>query len=108
MDDTTDAVKACWRVVRFFARESFPDSHPTRKDFSTKESPRRRSVATKALCQGEGNRRETIPSRQNGFTRAWPQGFKFSEESLPSRVTEEMAVIKPEVSKRRHSEGYAP
>jgi NADH-quinone oxidoreductase subunit F len=31
MDDTTDAVKACWRVVRFFARESCGKCTPCRE-----------------------------------------------------------------------------
>jgi NADH-quinone oxidoreductase subunit F len=31
MDETTDAVKACWRVVRFFARESCGKCTPCRE-----------------------------------------------------------------------------
>jgi NADH-quinone oxidoreductase subunit F len=34
MDDTTDAVKACWRVVRFFARESCGKCTPCREGTS--------------------------------------------------------------------------
>ena len=31
MDDTTDMVKACWRIVRFFARESCGKCTPCRE-----------------------------------------------------------------------------
>ena len=34
MDSTTDAVKACWRVVRFFARESCGKCTPCREGTS--------------------------------------------------------------------------
>ncbi|HEY3140508.1 MAG TPA: NADH-quinone oxidoreductase subunit NuoF [Acidimicrobiales bacterium] len=34
MDETTDAVKACWRVVRFFARESCGKCTPCREGIS--------------------------------------------------------------------------
>ncbi|HJR25289.1 MAG TPA: NADH-quinone oxidoreductase subunit NuoF [Acidimicrobiales bacterium] len=34
MDDTTDAVRACWRVVRFFARESCGKCTPCREGTS--------------------------------------------------------------------------
>jgi NADH-quinone oxidoreductase subunit F len=34
MDDTTDAVKACWRLVRFFARESCGKCTPCREGTS--------------------------------------------------------------------------
>ncbi|MGE3621505.1 MAG: NADH-quinone oxidoreductase subunit NuoF [Acidimicrobiia bacterium] len=42
MDDTTDAVKACWRVVRFFARESCGKCTPCREGTSWLEKILRR------------------------------------------------------------------
>jgi NADH-quinone oxidoreductase subunit F len=42
MDDTTDAVKACWRVVRFFARESCGKCTPCREGTSWLEKVLRR------------------------------------------------------------------
>ena len=62
-------------------------------------------MTAKALRQREGNRGEAVPSHQNGFTRTRPQGFKVSKQLLSSGIAEEVAVIKPEVSKGRHSEG---
>jgi NADH-quinone oxidoreductase subunit F len=48
MDDTTDAVKACWRVVRFFARESCGKCTPCREGTSWLEKVLRR------ILDGEG------------------------------------------------------
>jgi len=42
MDETTDAVKACWRVVRFFARESCGKCTPCREGTSWLEKILRR------------------------------------------------------------------
>jgi NADH-quinone oxidoreductase subunit F len=42
MDDSTDAVKACWRVVRFFARESCGKCTPCREGTSWLEKVLRR------------------------------------------------------------------
>ncbi len=42
MDDTTDAVKACWRVVRFFARESCGKCTPCREGTTWLEKVLRR------------------------------------------------------------------
>jgi NADH-quinone oxidoreductase subunit F len=42
MDDTTDAVKACWRLVRFFARESCGKCTPCREGTSWLEKVLRR------------------------------------------------------------------
>jgi NADH-quinone oxidoreductase subunit F len=42
MDDTTDAVKACWRIVRFFARESCGKCTPCREGTSWLEKILRR------------------------------------------------------------------
>ena len=42
MDSTTDAVKACWRVVRFFARESCGKCTPCREGTSWLEKVLRR------------------------------------------------------------------
>jgi NADH-quinone oxidoreductase subunit F len=44
MDDTTDAVKACWRVVRFFARESCGKCTPCREGTSWLEKILRRML----------------------------------------------------------------
>ncbi|MFL6203847.1 MAG: NADH-quinone oxidoreductase subunit NuoF [Acidimicrobiales bacterium] len=44
MDDTTDAVKACWRVVRFFARESCGKCTPCREGTSWLEKVLRRML----------------------------------------------------------------
>jgi NADH-quinone oxidoreductase subunit F len=48
MDDTTDAVKAAWRVVRFFARESCGKCTPCREGTSWLEKVLRR------ILDGEG------------------------------------------------------
>ncbi|MET0729056.1 MAG: NADH-quinone oxidoreductase subunit NuoF [Acidimicrobiales bacterium] len=48
MDDTTDAVKAAWRVVRFFARESCGKCTPCREGTSWLEKIMRR------ILDGEG------------------------------------------------------
>ena len=42
MDDTTDAVKAAWRIVRFFARESCGKCTPCREGTSWLEKVLRR------------------------------------------------------------------
>jgi len=42
MDDTTDAVKACWRLVRFFARESCGKCTPCREGTTWLEKVLRR------------------------------------------------------------------
>jgi NADH-quinone oxidoreductase subunit F len=44
MDHTTDAVKACWRVVRFFARESCGKCTPCREGTSWLEKVLRRML----------------------------------------------------------------
>jgi NADH-quinone oxidoreductase subunit F len=44
MDDSTDAVKACWRVVRFFARESCGKCTPCREGTSWLEKVLRRML----------------------------------------------------------------
>jgi NADH-quinone oxidoreductase subunit F len=44
MDETTDAVKACWRVVRFFARESCGKCTPCREGLSWLEKILRRML----------------------------------------------------------------
>jgi NADH-quinone oxidoreductase subunit F len=44
MDHTTDAVKACWRVVRFFARESCGKCTPCREGTSWLEAVLRRML----------------------------------------------------------------
>jgi NADH-quinone oxidoreductase subunit F len=44
MDDTTDAVKATWRVVRFFARESCGKCTPCREGTSWLEKILRRML----------------------------------------------------------------
>jgi NADH-quinone oxidoreductase subunit F len=44
MDDTTDAVKAAWRVVRFFARESCGKCTPCREGTSWLEKVLRRML----------------------------------------------------------------
>ena len=44
MDDTTDAVKACWRLVRFFARESCGKCTPCREGTSWLEQVLRRML----------------------------------------------------------------
>ena len=44
MDDTTDAVKACWRLVRFFARESCGKCTPCREGTSWLEKILRRML----------------------------------------------------------------
>jgi NADH-quinone oxidoreductase subunit F len=48
MDDSTDAVKACWRLVRFFARESCGKCTPCREGTSWLEKILRR------ILHGEG------------------------------------------------------
>jgi NADH-quinone oxidoreductase subunit F len=48
MDDTTDAVKACWRLVRFFARESCGKCTPCREGTAWLEKVLRR------ILDGEG------------------------------------------------------
>lgn len=45
MDDTTDAVRACWRVVRFFARESCGKCTPCREGTSWEEKILERILA---------------------------------------------------------------
>jgi NADH-quinone oxidoreductase subunit F len=50
MDGTTDAVKACWRVVRFFARESCGKCTPCREGTSWLEKVLRR------ILDGQGRR----------------------------------------------------
>jgi NADH-quinone oxidoreductase subunit F len=44
MDETTDAVRACWRVVRFFARESCGKCTPCREGTSWLEKVLRRML----------------------------------------------------------------
>jgi NADH-quinone oxidoreductase subunit F len=48
MDDSTDVVKACWRIVRFFARESCGKCTPCREGTSWLEKVLRR------MLDGEG------------------------------------------------------
>ena len=44
MDDTTDMVKACWRIVRFFARESCGKCTPCREGTTWLERILRRII----------------------------------------------------------------
>ena len=61
-------------------------------------------MTAETLRKGEGNRGEAIPCCENGFARTRTKGFEFGEELPAGRVTKEVSVIKPEVSKGRHSE----
>jgi NADH-quinone oxidoreductase subunit F len=70
MDDTTDAVKACWRVVRFFARESCGKCTPCREGTSWLEKILRRILDGHGRPEDVGLLLDVCDNISPGIT--WP------------------------------------
>jgi NADH-quinone oxidoreductase subunit F len=70
MDDTTDAVKACWRVVRFFARESCGKCTPCREGVSWLEKILRRILDGQGRPEDVGLLLDVCDNISPGIT--WP------------------------------------
>jgi NADH-quinone oxidoreductase subunit F len=70
MDDTTDAVKACWRVVRFFARESCGKCTPCREGTSWLEKILRRILDGNGRPEDVGLLLDVCDNISPGI--AWP------------------------------------
>ena len=70
MDDTTDAVKACWRVVRFFARESCGKCTPCREGTSWLEKVLRRILDGHGRPEDVGLLLDVCDNISPGIT--WP------------------------------------
>jgi NADH-quinone oxidoreductase subunit F len=70
MDDSTDAVKACWRVVRFFARESCGKCTPCREGTSWLEKVLRRMLDGQGRPEDIGLLLDVCDNISPGI--AWP------------------------------------
>jgi NADH-quinone oxidoreductase subunit F len=70
MDDTTDAVKACWRVVRFFARESCGKCTPCREGTAWLEKVLRRVLDGQGRPEDVGLLLDVCDNISPGIT--WP------------------------------------
>ncbi len=70
MDDTTDAVKACWRLVRFFARESCGKCTPCREGTSWLEKVLRRILDGHGRPEDVGLLLDVCDNISPGIT--WP------------------------------------
>ncbi len=70
MDDTTDAVLACWRVVRFFARESCGKCTPCREGTSWLEKILRRILDGHGRPEDVGLLLDVCDNISSGIT--WP------------------------------------